>query len=303
MTTSVIGCQSIVNVTRMFFTVLLPTFNHGATIAFALASLRQQTHANFEAIIVGDGIPEALLSIVESAVATDSRFRLITFPKHERRGEPYRHQVLTATKSDAVCYLTDRDLWLPEHLERMAHLLSQADYGHTLGVHVLPDSSLRAYACDLSQPGYRHMMQTTNDNRMPFSTFGHTMAAYRALPEGWATTPADEWTDLTMFRKFMRHDTLRGQSGTWPTAVTFPTPPRATWSTEQRLAELEMWQSRLSDDVSRARFQCEMLEATLCAQRQEISQISLVAQQLIADHQRTNAAPAPTSFSALRSYR
>jgi GalNAc5-diNAcBac-PP-undecaprenol beta-1,3-glucosyltransferase len=287
----------------MFFTVLLPTFNHGATIAFALASLRQQTHANFEAIIVGDGIPDALLSVIESEVVTDARFRLLTFPKHERRGEPYRHEILSATQSDAVCYLTDRDLWLPEHLERMAQLLSHADYGHTLGVHVLPDSSLRAYACDLSQPGYRHMMQTTNDNRMPFSTFGHTMDAYRALPQGWATTPAGEWTDLTMFRKFMRQDTLRGQSGTWPTAVTFPTPLRMDWSTEQRLAELETWQTRLSDEVSRARFQCEMLEATLCAQRQEIAQISLVAQQLIADRQRTLEAAIPPSFSALRTYR
>lgn len=285
---------------RMFFTVILPTFDHGATIAFALAALRRQTQADFEAIIVGDGIPEALLASVELAVATDARFRLVRYPKHERRGEPYRHEILSAATSDAVCYLTDRDLWLPEHLEHMAQLLSQADYGHTLGVHVLPDSSLRAYACDLSQPGYRHMMQTTNDNRMPFSTFGHTMAAYRALPEGWATTPAGEWTDLTMFRKFMRNDTLRGRSGTWPTAVTFPTPPRQGWPVQRRLEELATWESRLSDDASRARFQCEMLEAALCVQRDETTRLSELATQLI--NERSKVA-APPSFAALRSYR
>lgn len=285
---------------RMFFTVILPTFDHGPTIAFALAALRRQTHADFEAIIVGDGIPEALLASIELAVATDARFRLVRYPKHERRGEPYRHEILSAVTSDAVCYLTDRDLWLPEHLEHMAQLLSQADYGHTLGVHVLPDSNLRAYACDLSQAGYRHMMQTTNDNRMPFSTFGHTMAAYRALPEGWATTPEGEWTDLTMFRKFMRHDALRGRSGTWPTAVTFPTPPRAGWPLEQRLAELATWETLLGDDASRARFQCQMLEAALRVQRDETARLSALATQLIDERGKVAV---PPSFAALRSYR
>lgn len=286
----------------MFFTVIVPTFDHGATIAYALAALRRQTHAKFEAIVIGDGIPPALLEHVEAAVSTDDRFRLVKFPKHSRRGEPYRHEVLLAARGDAVCYLTDRDLWMPEHLECMATMLSQADYAHSLGVHVLPDSTLRAYACDLSQPGYRHMMLSTNDNRMPFSTFGHTIAAYRALPEGWATTPDGEWTDLTMFRKFMRHDAMRGCSGTWPTAVTFPSPPRAIWTMPERVAELARWQERLANDAARAHFQCEMLEATLQVQRAEIAHISALANQLISERC-ANVAPAPQSFSTLRAYR
>lgn len=126
-------------------------------------------------------------------------------------------------------YLTDRDLWLPEHLERMAKLLSQADYGHTLGVHVLPDSSLRAHVRSVAARLSLAMMQT--DERQSHAVL-HVWAHDGSVPRAarrLGNNACGRGTDLTMFRKFMRHDTLRGQSGTWPTAVTFPTPPRATY--------------------------------------------------------------------------
>ncbi|MES2934393.1 MAG: glycosyltransferase family 2 protein, partial [Pseudomonadota bacterium] len=154
--------------------IIIPTFNHGETLRFALHSIKQQSVQDFEVFVIGDGVPEQHKSWVRNAVAADSRFIFIDHPKHERRGEPYRHEVLKTATGKLVCYMTDRDIWLPNHLEQMQVLLANSDYAHALPLHVLPDASLRVFACDLTGPGYRYMMSTVMDNRMPFSSFAHT---------------------------------------------------------------------------------------------------------------------------------
>lgn len=275
--------------------VIIPTFDHGGTLAITLGWLARQTHRDFEALVIGDGVPDALLPVVREAVSLDARVRFVSHPKHERRGEPYRDIEIRASDADIVCYLTDRDIWFPDHLQQMCALLGQADYAHSLGVHVLPDQTLRAYACDLSQRGYRHMMQVTNDNRMPFSTFGHTRAAYERLPEGWATTPAGQWTDLHMFRKFIRDDGLVGRSGTAPTALTFPSPPRAGWTADERIAELQRWSARLSCANVMNDVRIEMLQATLETQRREIAQLA----DLIEMSARKSHTQSSSSFASL----
>jgi glycosyltransferase involved in cell wall biosynthesis len=282
--------------------VIIPTHDHGATLAITLRWLTQQTHRDFEAVVVGDGIPVECVNDARAAVAIDSRFRLIEYPKHARRGEPYRDEVLRQSSADIVCYLTDRDLWFPEHLATMIALLQHADYAHSIGVHVLPDGALRAYACDLAQPGYRHMLLTTNDNRMPFSSFGHRMSAYCALPEGWTETPANEWTDLYMIRKFIRLEHLIGASGLAPTAVTFPSPPRKDWSHQARFEELKRYSDSLSEPVAQSAFKLQMLQAALRKQREDTG---AVAEAFASVSQRLarieNAAQRP-SFTSLRTY-
>jgi hypothetical protein len=179
-----------------------------------------------------------------------------------------------------VCYLCDRDLWLPNHLEHMAALLEQADYAHSLPLHILPEGRLRTFPVDLGNPGYRYMMLNVKDNRIPFSCFGHTLAAYRALPEGWATTPDGFWTDLHMFRKFFAAPALTGKSGLYPTAATFPSPPRLDWNVEQRSNELEQWHRQLSSVQGRLTFERDVLAETVLAQRAEAERLGQLTAQL-----------------------
>ncbi len=266
--------------TSLQATVILPTHDHGGTIRFPLACLQRQTVRDFEVFVIGDGVPEEQKPALRQWVAADERFHLVDRPKHSRRGEPYRHEILQSARGRIVCYLCDRDLWLPDHLERMVGLLSTVDYGHSLPLHVLPDKSFRTFPVDLAFVGYRHMMLTMNDNRMPFSCFAHTLAAYRDLPEGWTTTPDGYWTDLHMFRKFMAQPTLSGASGIVPTAVTFPSPPRQGWTEAQRAAELETWQAQLETVEGRLRFERDILRHTVLQQREEAAKLGTLATQL-----------------------
>jgi glycosyltransferase involved in cell wall biosynthesis len=261
-------------------TIIIPTHDHGLTLRYPLASLKQQTLSNFDAYIIGDGVPESLKPALRGLVAEDERFHFLDHPKHFRRGEPYRDGVLRGAADGIVCYLCDRDIWLPEHLEQMWELLQSADYSHSLPLHILPDGSYRAFPLDLSFAGYRSMMCTVNDNRIPFSCFAHRLDAYHRLPEGWATTPGDLWTDLHMFRKFFASESLKGVSGLSPSAATFPSPPRKDWSSEQRLAELRTWWDRLTSESGRAAFERATFKATIRAQREEAVRLSEHAQQI-----------------------
>lgn len=250
-------------------TIIIPTFNHGMTLKYPLECLKQQTIRDFEAFIIGDGVPESIKPGLRELVSEDARFHFLDFPKHSRRGEPYRHEVLLGAKGNIVCYLCDRDLWLPDHIEQMVNLLSAADFAHSLPLHVLPDRKLRAFPVDVSFLGYRQLMSSLKDNRIPFSCFAHTLKAYHSLKEGWATTPDGFWTDLYFFRKFFADESLQGMSGLLPTAITFPSPPRKEWMISERLAELEWHKNWLSTDIGRLTFEREILLATLHAQRAE----------------------------------
>ena len=273
-------------------TIIIPTHDHGLTLRYPLASLKRQTLGDFDAFIIGDGVPDSLKAALRELVADDERFHFIDHPKHVRRGEPYRHEVLRNAADGIVCYLADRDIWLPDHLEQMWSLLQSADYAHSLPLHILPDGSCRAFPVDLGFAGYRWMMCAVNDNRIPFSCFAHALDAYHRLPEGWATTPDNHWTDLHMFRKFFANDSLRGASGLAPTAATFPTPPRKDWSSEQRLAELDAWWQRLDSDGGRATFTQDVLQATVRAHREEAVRLGQYAQQLQQQlNQRQSAEP------------
>ena len=260
--------------------IIIPTHDHGLTLRYPLASLKQQTLGDFQAYVIGDGVPESLKPALRELVADDERFHFLDHPKHVRRGEPYRHEVLSHAADGIVCYLCDRDIWLPDHLEQMWELLQSADYAHSLPLHILPDGGYRAFPVDLGYAGYRWMMCTFNDNRIPFSCFAHTLDAYRRLPEGWATTPDNSWTDLHMFRKFFANEALRGTSGLSPTSATFPSPPRKDWSSEQKRAELQTWWQRLASESGRASFEQAILKATICAQREEAVRLGEHAQQL-----------------------
>ena len=80
---------------------------------------------------------------------------------------------------------------------------------------------------------------------------GYRMDAYRRLPEVWAPAPPDIWTDLHMWRKFLRRDDMRFGTRIAITGLHFATDTRPTMSLEQRAAENKAWFERIRDPVQR----------------------------------------------------
>ncbi|MET4575714.1 glycosyltransferase involved in cell wall biosynthesis [Ottowia thiooxydans] len=241
-------------------TVVVPTFDHGPLIELAVNSALRQS-VPVEVFIIGDGVPEGHKPFLRKLAAQDPRVRFFDHPKSPGRGERYRHEALLQARGEIICYLCDRDLWLPDHVAQLLHLLQNADFAHSLPLHLLPDQTL-FFPLDLAHPAFRDQV-ITHGNRIPLSCAGHTLNFYKRMPEGWSDTPHGEPTDWHMFRKFLRLAECRCASGTLPTALTFPSPPRKAWAPETRMLELQAWQARIASPVEQQRLMLQLLQMAI----------------------------------------
>ncbi|MBC7802417.1 MAG: glycosyltransferase family 2 protein [Candidatus Parcubacteria bacterium] len=246
----------------MLATIVIPTHDHGATIRYALASALAQTVRDLEVFIVGDGVPEESRPMLRELARSDPRVRWFDHPKHERRGEPYRHAALQEARGEIVCYLCDRDLYFPDHVACMRRLLERSDFASTFSLHLLPDGKRILFPMDLAIPAFRQLL-LNGRNGVAFSCAAHTLEAYRRLPQGWRTTPAGMATDVYMFQQFLAQPWCRAASGHLPTALTFPSPPRLQWGGEQRTAELDRWSRRIAAEQDRTQLRLEIMEGAL----------------------------------------
>jgi hypothetical protein len=167
-------------------------------------------------------------------------------------------------RGDAVLYLCDDDLWLPDHAEHMLALLEEADFAHALSCWFTADGRADATAIDLADPAHRAAV-LAGDKTPSLTVAGHTLAAYRRLPEGWRTTPAGIPTDSWMYRQFLAEPWVRAASGTRPTVIHLPEAGRPGWSHAQRLAELAGYERRAAEPEWRRRH-AEALVRTLLVQ-------------------------------------
>jgi hypothetical protein len=241
------------------FTILIPTFDHEDTIQFPLNCLREQTRQDYEVFIIGDGVGTHMEGRLRALAEKDPRITFLSFPKHPSRGEPHRHQVLLQAKGEIVCYLTDRDLWMPNHLEEMERLLESADFAHSLGLHIMPGDEFKFFPVELNDSFDRWSVQC-QQNRIPLSCSAHRMEFYRRLPRGWETTPKGKPTDWHMFQQFLEHPDCRVCSGVYPSALTFPSPPRLGLIVAQRLDELSRWKERISTPEKSTQLTAEILQ-------------------------------------------
>jgi glycosyltransferase involved in cell wall biosynthesis len=88
----------------MKVSVCIPTIRPD-TIADAIASIRRQTYANWELIVLGQGRQEAIRPVVERAAGADSRVRYIHL---DRRGLSIaRNRGFDETTGEVVAFTDD----------------------------------------------------------------------------------------------------------------------------------------------------------------------------------------------------
>ena len=234
--------------------VLVPTHDHGPTLRHSVAAALGQTVSELELLIVGDGMPAAAAEVARELAAADGRVRVFEFEKGERHGEAHRHAVLDAeARGRFILYLSDDDLWLPEHAERMIAALEHADFVASTAVMVLADGSFGVIPHDLSRPETRALMLTEprHYNRVGLSAAGHTLAAYRRREQGWSPAPAGLWTDLHFWRGFVADESFTCRSLDRVTVLNFASPVRAELDPNTRAAELQAWAERISEPGGR----------------------------------------------------
>jgi hypothetical protein len=223
-------------------TILVPTHDHPRLLPYALRSALAQTGVEVEVLVVGDGVTDETREAIEPFLA-DRRVRFFDNPKGRRHGEEHRHSALAHAGGRVVCYLSDDDLLLADHVEELLRLLDGADFAHSGPFTVGVDGSLEYLPVELAREDYRALLARGRWNAIGLTGAGHTLEAYRRLEHGWRPAPDDVWTDLHMWRQFLALPGFRGRTGTRLTTLHFPSPPRAELSVDERVAELERWWS------------------------------------------------------------
>lgn len=236
------------------FTVIIPTFDHGPTLKYSIDSVLKQSYQDFEIYVIGDGAPDITREVMSKLVKQDKRIHYIDRPKGPRNGEIYRDDVIRSHESDFVAYLSDDDMWLPNHLDIMSKFLQRADFAHTLHVNVFPDSNLMTQVVFLDLEEDIHEMKTNGNYGFGLSFGAHRRDFYLQLPYGWRTTPKGTNTDLYMWRQFVEQPGCRLVSIGVPTGIHYSSADRKTWEMSRRLDELKDWQERLSTHQGREEF-------------------------------------------------
>lgn len=245
------------------FTVLLPVLRPPATLPHAIRSVLAQTEPDLELCVVCDGAPPDTAEAARAFAAEDPRVHVFPFPKGERHGEAHRAATLRGARADFVAQIGDDDLWLPDHLARLAALLARADFVSTPQIRVHADGRLAPPAAfgDLRDPAARARMQTQPWNFFGPTEAGYRLSAYRALPEGWSPAPPGLPTDLFMWRKFLAHPGLRVGSAFAPTTLKFAADDWKNHPLEARAAVIAGWAEALADPVRRRRIRARAARA------------------------------------------
>ena len=108
----------------MYVSAIIAARNAEDTLSEALVSLRDQTHPEWEAIIVDDGSTDGTAAVAEGFVRDDPRFRLVRLEANvgvsQARNIGIRH-----ARHDWLLFLDADDWILPQHLERMTRALTK----------------------------------------------------------------------------------------------------------------------------------------------------------------------------------
>ena len=241
-------------------TVLVPTHDHGSTLRRSIASALAQTVSDLEVLVVGDGAPDVTRELMAELTSADPRVRFFDNSKGRRHGEEHRHAALREAQGEIVCYLSDDDLWLPNHVEALQELLGESEFAHTLPLRIDPDGRIHHWRVDLGLPFYRELL-LSGENRVPLCCAGHTLELYRRLPAGWRAGPEGTPSDLHMWQQVLSVPGCRAASGTRPTVLHFPSHERGGWTSDERLDELDAWAARVQDPVWRDAFAQQVLDA------------------------------------------
>jgi len=243
-------------------TIIIPTTgDRGPVLEIAIASALRQTIAEIEVFVIGDGVDDATRGIAHAICESDPRVQFVDLPKHARRGEPYRHQVLDErARGTIVAYLCDRDLWFSDHLEELERRLADHDIATTLEFDFLDRRPHRIrYRLDLNALAHQPAAERRfTPSRL--SAAGHTLAAYRRLPHGWRETPPGLATDFYMWNQFLDQPWIRATSSSLPTLAYFKRGDHPGLPTPERRALLVGFDERLTGSPGEAALRAEVLD-------------------------------------------
>jgi glycosyltransferase involved in cell wall biosynthesis len=227
--------------------VVVPTHDHASTLPLAVRSALEQTVADLDVVVIGDGVGDDTRGVMAELCRADGRVRFVDRTKGSGRNEAARHEVVSAASAPAVTYLGDDDLLLPGHVETMLGLLAEHDFAHPFPIVIGVDGDLVAYPTDLSDERCVAWHRYPNRNTVSLTGAAHKMELYRRLPAGWRPAPPGRWSDHFMWEQIFSVPGVRLVTGRRATTIKQPADARPGMNATARRAELVRWWERMHE--------------------------------------------------------
>ncbi len=97
--------------------IITPSYNSEKFISETIQSVQNQTHQNWEMILVDDGSQDKTVEIIESFITNDNRIQLHKLQTNSGAGIA-RNTAIQLAKGDYIAFLDADDFWKPEKLTK-----------------------------------------------------------------------------------------------------------------------------------------------------------------------------------------
>jgi glycosyltransferase involved in cell wall biosynthesis len=221
--------------------IVTATFNRPHLLALAMATVRRQTVADWEHIVVGDGCTDETAAMV--ATTNDRRVEFVNLPhNHGEQSVPNNVGVARA-RGRFLAFLNHDDLWLSDHVAAAVEALEAtgADLVFTLVANVAADGPPRLHG---AAPRGRYAPHLV----VPASTWvmrrelAETVGPWRPARELYQA-PSQEW----LWRAWRGAHDLRGVPRL--TVLMIASGARLDSYVTARSAEHEAYFARLADEA------------------------------------------------------
>ncbi len=207
----------------------MPTHNRGDVIAYAIESVRAQTVASWELLVIGDGCTDNTEVVVKRYIQKDSRIKWFSFPKGAGFGYGHRNVVLKKAKGKYIAFAAHDDLWLSDHLHTHLDFFAQhrghvIAYTRPLWVH--PEGIILPSSYNTDNPVTFSSFMTTH-NEIPADCVVHTRKALEQVGYWNAKLPVA--ADWDLWKRIIKQSKNKA-IGFIPTPTTLHF--RANWRTE-----------------------------------------------------------------------
>lgn len=223
------------------FTVCLPTHDRRETVVLAVRSALAQTRPPAQVIVLCDGCTDGTAQALRAL--DDPRVEVLELEKAPGYGYAHRNRSLELARGEAILWLGDDDLLLPDHLERLGELWDTGRYDlvQSSGVVVAPDDALEWFGTDWSVPAHRAELEQRNTN--PMASVALRVELARAVG-GWDAR-VERAGDWDLWKRALAVG-ARSALSLEPTHLHFRATGR-TQAWEDRVRQNGAWLQRISD--------------------------------------------------------
>jgi glycosyltransferase involved in cell wall biosynthesis len=272
------------------FTVGIPTHNRRETVLLAVESALEQTRPPARVCVIADGCTDGTQAAL--AELGDARIELIDLPKAPGYGYAHRNAVLERARGQAVAWLADDDLWLPDHLERAGELLDAgAEIVNSMACMVGADGALVPCGAHWRAP-IEPASLAGDENRSPSSAISHL--ADVALAAGGWSGQVEGGGDWDLWKRIVQSG-ARSEMVPAPTVLFFCANERGQrW--EDRVTQNASYLSRIRDPAELGSLRAELAygwaaggRAELMATRDQVAALTAERDEIRADRDRVVA--------------